>query len=114
MGMRIVWGLHDDNFAGQLVALFEAENLLDGYRDYCLRKWYDEQTVPLPLDVLPDEDQEARAGYEANRLDLINKGYDAWRADQIYTSYPRFRKEKYELWNSVPPNVERLVMHFDS
>lgn len=114
MGMRIVWGLHDTNHGDQLVALFEAENLLDGYRDYCLRKWYDEQTVALPLDVLPDENQEERDGYASNRIDLITKGYDSWRSDQVYGPYPRFTKKKYELWNSVPPNVERLVMHFDS
>lgn len=113
MGMRIVWGLHDTNFE-QLVALFEAENLLVNYRDYCLKQWYDAQTKPLSEDLLPGEDLETREYYEANRQELLDLGYDRWRADQINDRYPRFVTKKYELWNSVPPNVERLVMHFDT
>lgn len=112
--MRIVWGLHDSNFADQLVCLFEAENLLDNYRDYLLRKWYDEQTLPLPVDVLPGDDDDSRQAYADNRLELLSKGFDAWRNDQVYSPYPRFVTKKYELWNSVPPNVERRVLHFDT
>lgn len=111
--MRIVWGLYDTNFES-LVALFEAENLLVNYRDYCLKQWYDEQTRPLPGDVLPGDNLEVLEDYEANRQRLLGLGYDRWRADQINDAYPRYVTKKYELWNSVPPNVERLVMHFDT
>src|SRR6476660_848711 len=111
MAMRIVWALLDSERVGdQLVALFEAENLLDQYRDYCLRKWYDELTAPGLYDTLPGEDEDPNA----DRLGLLNYGFDAWRNDQTYATNPRFRTQKYELWNSVPPNVERLVVHFDT
>jgi hypothetical protein len=111
--MRIVWGLHDTNFES-LVCLFEAENLLVNYRDYCLKMWYDDQTKPLPSDELPGDDLGQREDYAANRERLLNLGYDRWRADQINDPYPRYVTKKYELWNSVPPNVERLVVHFDT
>ena len=115
MGMRIVWGLHDSNYE-TLIALFEAENLLVDYRDQLLRKYYDEMTAPIDEDeiALSSEEQEALVETRALRERLLDHGYDRWRADAINASYPRYVTLKYELWNSVPPNPERLVMHFDS
>lgn len=115
MGMRIVWALWDTNFE-QVVCLFEAENLLVAYRDQLLRKYYDEQTKPLPEDqiALSSDDQDDIDTYTLNRERLLDLGYDRWRADEINAKYPRYVTMKYELWNSVPPNPERLVMHFDS
>lgn len=112
--MRIVWGLHDSERAegDTLVALFEAENLLDGYRDYCLRNWYDELTQPNDRDILPGEGYDD--GQPDSRSVLLDKGYDSFRSEQVYGPYPRFTKKKYELWNSVPPNVERLIVHYDT
>jgi hypothetical protein len=114
MGMRIIWGLWDSEAAAPyLMALFEAENLLVAYRDQLLRKWYDEQTVALPEDQLGATDP-ATEEYERNRQVLLDYGYDRWRIDQINNRYPRFITVKYELWNSVPPNPERLIVHFDT
>ena len=114
--MRIVWGLYD-NEQDYLVCIFEAENLLVGYRDQLLRDWYDLVTKEIPeRDYLPGEelirftDDQARN----ERKYLLDLGYDRWRADQINMAYPRYQTKKYELWNSVPPNPERLVMHFDT
>ncbi len=114
--MRIVWGLQD-NEQDYLICLFEAENLLVDYRDQLLRDWYDATTAPIPdQDYLPGDevikfvDDQRRA----ERDYLLNLGYDRWRADQINAATPRYQTVKYELWNSVPPNPERLVLHFDT
>jgi hypothetical protein len=115
MGMRIVWGLWDNENNNTLVALFEAENLLDNYRDMILREAYDNATQPLPEDFIGTP--EAKQIYDAQvaeRNHLLDLGYDRWRIDEINSKYPRFRKGRHELWNSVPPNVERLVIHFDT
>lgn len=119
MGMRLVWGLRDTE-TGVLEALFEAENLLDQYREMLLRRWYDDMTRPVvrPEEGYLPEDQGARTiddKAEQLRNDLLNIGYERWRNDQVFPTAgaPRYITEKYELWNSVPPNVERLVMHFD-
>ncbi len=114
--MRIVWGLYD-NEQDYLVCLFEAENLLVGYRDQLLRDWYDDVTRPIPdRDYLPG-DELAKYTDEQNRAEglfLLEMGYDRWRADEINKPVPRYQTKKYELWNSVPPNPERLVWHFDT
>jgi len=114
--MRIIWGLYDTE-QGYLIACFEAENLLIGYRDQLLLDWFDEVTKPVPdRDYLPGDevikfvDDQRRAEREY----LLGLGYDRWRAGQINLTNPRYRIDKYELWNSVPPNPERLVMHFDT
>lgn len=113
--MRIVWGLHDsERVDDTLVALFEAENLLDNYRDYLLRHWFDELTVLPSGDMLPTDEPEVKSQGDWAPEALLNKGYDTFRSEQVYGPYPRFTKKKYELWNSVPPNVERLVVHFDT
>jgi hypothetical protein len=113
MGMRISWGLWDTEY-NDIVALFEAQNLLEGYRDQLYRRWFDQQTIPISDDVLPDDDETALIEYKANREVLLGLGYERWRADQINAAYPRYITKRYELWNSVPPNPERLVMHFDT
>lgn len=117
--MRIVWGLHDRELnegSGGLMCLFETQDLLEHYRDDLLRRWYDELTAPLPPDILPTDGttSEDRADAERRRTELLNSGYDTWRGDQIYSDpYPRYLGLKYEMWNSVPPNAERLVLHMD-
>lgn len=114
--MRIIWGLFD-NENGYHLAFFEAENLLVGYRDQLLRSWYDEMTKEVPTrDYLPGEEvykflDDTQRNARNHLLDL---GYDRWRADEINKEFPRYQTRKYELWNSVPPNVERLVLHFDT
>ena len=114
--MRIIWGLYDSE-TQTLEALFEAENLLVGYREQLLRKWYDDMTVPLiARDYLPGEEyiKALDDAHNAERDRLLDLGYERWRNDQVNDAYPRYRTQKYELWNSVPPNVERLVLHFDT
>lgn len=114
MGMRIVWGLFDTTFT-EVVALFEAENLLTGYRDQLLRKYFDDMTKPVDSDTLPSssDEQDDVDSYSLIREELLDKGYDRWRADEINSKYPRYLIQKYELWNSVPPNSDRIVVHFD-
>lgn len=117
MGMRLVWGLRD-TYTDTLVCLLEAENLLDAYREMLLRRWYDEVTAPLPArDYLPGVDdfqRELDEAYNEERQAMLSQSYDFWRNNQTYGDDRRYVTEKYELWNSVPPNVERLVVHFDS
>lgn len=115
--MRIVWGLHDLENDSMLIALFEAENLLSDYREQLLRDWYEQVTAPLPEgEYLPGDevvrtiDDEARA----LREEWLNLGYDRWRNDRVYEDFPRYFVRRYELWNSVPPNPERLIWHFDT
>ena len=115
MGMRVIWGLYDTNFE-QFMAFFEAENLLVGYRDQVYRRWYEELTAPIPEDNLPvsSDEQEEIDKARALRLELLDIGRERWTIDAQNATYPRFITVKHELWNSVPPNPERLVMHFDS
>lgn len=115
--MRIVWGLHDLENESYLIALFEAENLLVGYREQLLREWFDQVTAPIPeREYFPGEeflravDDEARA----LREEWLDLGYERWRNDEVNRDFPRYFVRRYELWNSVPPNPERLVMHFDT
>lgn len=112
--MRIIWGLYD-NERDTLIATFEAENLLTTYRDLILRDAYDKATEPLPEDFIGDE--VAKQIYDAQvaeREHLLDIGYERWRNAEVNAKYPRFQTFRYELWNSVPPNVERLVVHFDT
>ncbi len=114
MGMRIVWGLYD-NERSTLVCLFEAENLLANYREQLLREAFDAATLPLPDDFLGTP--EAKVVYDAQvgeRNDLLDIGYERWRNAEINSKFPRFQTVRYELWNSVPPNPERLIIHFDT
>lgn len=114
MGMRIVWGLYD-NERSTLVCLFEAENLLTDYREQLLREAFDLATQPVGDDYVGTSD--AKVIYDAQvaeRERLLDLGYERWRNGEINSKYPRFQTVRYELWNSVPPNPERLVMHFDS
>ncbi len=115
MGMRIIWGLFN-NETDTIIATFEAENLLVAYREQLLRKWYDDATRPLPVDSLPQDElgAELDAQYDAERERLLDLGWERWRNDEINSTHPLFQTQKYELWNSVPPNPERLVIHFDS
>lgn len=121
MGMRIVWGLHDREQGGMLLALFEAENLLTQYRDNVLmRPWYDAITAPLG-DFIPTGDDEADAQAHSLYLEqkeaidnLLNIGYDRWRIDELNSSESRWYTKRYELWNSVPPNRDRLVIQFQA
>lgn len=113
MGMRIVWGLYD-NETSTLICLFENQPLLEGYREILLRKWWEDMTKPVPEDVLPGDQNTTLLAAATLREALLTKGYDTWRNDEVYSNYPRYQTQKYELWNSVPPNVERLVVHFDS
>ena len=117
--MRIVWGLHDRE-TNQLVCLFENEPLLVQYRDYALlRPWYDEMTA-VPGDFIPtgdDYDENFKKLYDdvvAHREHLLDIGYERWRIDEVNSESPRFYAVKYELWNSVPPNRERLVIQFQA
>lgn len=119
--MRIVWGLYDSE-TETLECLFEAENLLTNYRDdVLLKRWYDNMTKPVVRpefygvgeETLKFLDDEA----DALRESLLDVGYDRWRNDQIHPptgALPRYITQKYELWNSVPPNPERLIVHFDT
>ena len=114
MGMRIVWGLYD-NERSTLIALFEAENLLVNYREQLLRQAYDLATLPLAKDFVGTES--AKIVYDAQvaeREQLLDIGYERWRNGEVNSDYPRFQTMRYELWNSVPPNPERLVIHFDT
>ena len=113
--MRIVWGLYDTNFE-ELICVFEAENLLVGYRDQLYRRWYDELTAPIPDDDLPvsSDEQDEIDKARSTREELLNLGRERWTIDRQNELYPRYVTKKYELWNSVPPNPERLVMHFDT
>lgn len=108
--MRIVWGLFD-NETDQLVCLFEAESLLTDYRKILLDRWWSEITKPAPEDTLPGEDWTV---YNAERDALLDVGQERWYNGQVNAKYPRYSILKIELWNSVPPNVERLVLHFDT
>lgn len=119
MGMRIIWALFDTE-TGVIECFFEAENLLVDYREQLLRRWYDDMTRPVERPeggYLPDDQFMKTVDDEAEQLrnDLLNIGYERWRNDQVFPSSgtPRYITQKYELWNSVPPNVERLVLHFD-
>lgn len=114
--MRIVWGLLD-NQTGTLMALFEAENLLVDYRDQLLRKWYDEVTKPVEdRDYLPGDELQKSFddAHREAREDWLDLGYERWRADEINSRDRRFIAQRYELWNSVPPNPERLIIHYDT
>lgn len=116
--MRIIWGLYDSE-TETIECFFEAENLLVDYREQILRRWYDDMTKPV---VVPEyyENDEQRLLDDAAiayRNELLNIGYDRWRNDQVFPpdgTTPRYLTQKYELWNSVPPNVERLIVHFDT
>lgn len=113
--MRIVWGLRDTH-TDTLMVLFEAENLLVGYREQLLRPWYDALTAPVPVrDYLPGDDplRNMDDTDRAERDSLLDIGFDRWRIDEINSPTTRFRTEKYELWDSTPPNVELLVWHFN-
>lgn len=114
MPMRPVWALWDTNFE-EVVCIFEAENLLVQYRDSLLRKYYDQMTAPVPSDelALTSDEQDELQTRRLLREKLLDIGYDRWRADEINAPYPRYITKTYELWNSVPPNPERLVLHFD-
>lgn len=114
MAKRIVWGLYDTNYE-TLVCLFEAENLLVGYRDQLYRKWYEELTAPIPDDDLPvsSDEQDQIDLARKIRTELLNLGRERWTIDQENADYPRWITKKYELWNSTPPNVERMTIHFD-
>lgn len=98
------------------MALFEAENLLVDYREQLLRKLYDELTRPLPVwDNLGDPSVESVYNAQiAERNNLLDIGWERWRNGEVNSDTPRFATERYELWNSVPPNPERLVWHFDT
>lgn len=114
MGMRIVWALYDTERDG-VVCLFEAENLLVGYREQLLREAYETATAELPEDFIGDE--AAMAVYTAQvaeRNRLLDLGWERWRNGEVNSKYPRFVTQRYELWNSVPPNVERIIIHFDA
>ncbi len=102
-----MWGLFD-NEADHLVCLFEAESLLTGYRKILLDRWWDELTAPVPLDTLPGDDW---SEYGRDRETLLDLGQERWYNQQVNAVFPRYSTMKYELWNSVPPNIERLVMH---
>jgi len=114
--MRIIWGLRDTE-SDYLLCLFEAENLLVDYRDQLLRRVYDSWTADVPeRDYLPGDEQLKKNDdfLRAERERLLDMGYDRWRAADINSTLPHYKTERYELWNSVPPNPERLVMHFDT
>lgn len=116
--MRIIWGLYDTE--NEIIeCFFEAENLLEDYREQLLRRWYDQMTKTV---VTPDfyENEVLKAiDDEAIELrdSLLSVGYERWRNDQVHPpvgTESRYQTEKYQLWNSVPPNPERLILHFDS
>lgn len=120
MGMRIIWGLYDSENE-TIECFFEAENLLVDYRERLIRDWYDQMTKPVERPeggYLPEDALAKTIDDEADQLrnDLLDIGYERWRNDQVFPSggLPRFQTQKYELWNSVPPNPERLIVHFDA
>jgi hypothetical protein len=121
MGMRIVWGLYDrDAIGDKLVALFENEPLLTQYRDYQLMRPYYDELVAHPGDYLPTGDmyeEEFKKLYDeavAQRERLLDIGYERWFIDELNSPEPRYYTKKHELWNSVPPNRNRLIIHFDA
>lgn len=116
--MRIVWGLYDREQSNFLV-LFENQPLAEGYREQLLRPWYD-ALVATPDDFIPTGDlyeEELKTLYDAaiaERERLLDIGYERWRIDELNSAEPRFYLRKHELWNSVPPNRERLVIQFQA
>lgn len=118
--MRIIWGLYDSE--NEIIeCFFEAENLLEDYREQLLRRWYDQMTKPVVVPELPYEDGSLQKLIDDEAIELrdnlLNLGYERWRNDQVHPPMgtdPRYQTEKYQLWNSVPPNPERLIVHFDT
>ena len=116
--MRIIWGLYDSE-NDVIECFFEAENLLEDYREQLIRRWYDEMTAPVTRPEYYESDIQKLIDDEAVELreNLLDIGYDRWRNDQIHPptgTEARYQTEKYQLWNSVPPNPERLIVHFDT
>jgi hypothetical protein len=85
-----------------------------------MRPWYDDLTA-VPDAFVPTGNEQLDVIFQAQyneaiaeRDNLLNIGYDRWRIDELNSPNTRYVAEKYELWNSVPPNRERLVIHFDA
>jgi hypothetical protein len=119
MGMRIIWGLRDrqDN---KILCFFEDEFLLNQYREnFLMRPWFDDLTSSPDAFVPTDDELDYlfEKTYEeavAERDRLLDIGYERWRIDELNSPDARYVAEKYELWNSVPPNRDRVILHFDS
>lgn len=118
--MRIIWGLYDSE-TETIECFFEAENLLEDYREQLLRRWYDQMTKPVDAPLSYDDFRPMQKLIDDEAIELRNQlldlGYERWRNDQIHPPLgtdSRYQTEKYQLWNSVPPNPERLIVHFDT
>jgi len=110
MARRLIWGLYDSHRM-EVLCFFEAENLLVGYRELLLRAWWDSLTRPFGPDTIVtlavSEDI-----YNDERDVLLDLGWERWRNAEVNKTptAQRYQTRLYELWNSTPPNVERVPL----